>query len=154
MSMHIRHRLGGYLWRGVVGALLAAIALASPAIVLASGATKGASYVGSYAGARSGTISFKVSANGKQVIDLSVSTPFKCNGGCGGVVSPGGGSASISKQGKFKATLKLTEPGSSKVFGHDTVSGKFLKNGEATGTVTSHFNAGSAGETVVWSAVS
>jgi hypothetical protein len=149
--MSIRHRLGGHLCRG--GALLATLALASPAIVLASNATKGASYVGSYAGAKSGTISFKVSANGKQVIDLSVSTPFKCGGGCGGVMSPGGGSARISKQGKFKATLKLTAPGSSKVFGSDTVTGKFLGHGEAIGTVTSHFNAGSSGETVSWTAV-
>ncbi len=129
------------------------LALASPAVVLASGAVKGASYVGSYAGAKSGTISFKVSANGKQVIDLSVSTPFKCGGGCGGVTSPSGGTAKISKQGKFKATLKLTAPGSGKVYGSDTVTGKFLGHGEATGKVTSHFNASSAGETVSWTAV-
>jgi hypothetical protein len=129
------------------------LALASPAIVLASGATKGASYVGSYAGAKSGTISFKVSPNGKQVIDLTVSTPFKCNGGCGGVVSPSGGTAQISKQGTFKATLKLHAPGTGKVYGSDTVTGKFLTHGEAIGKVTSHFNAGSAGETVSWTAV-
>jgi hypothetical protein len=150
--MDIRHRLGGHLWRG--GALLVTIALASPAIVLASNATKGASYVGSYAGARSGTISFKVSASGKRVIDLSVSTPFKCNGGCGGVISPSGGTASISRQGKFKATLKLHALGSGKVYGSDTVTGKFLKHGVATGKVTSHFNVGGSGETVSWTAVS
>ncbi len=150
--MSIRHRLGGHLWRN--GALLAALALASPAVVLASNAAKGKSYVGSYAGAQSGTIAFKVSANGKQVIDLAVSTPFKCSGGCGGVVSPGGGTAKISKQGTFKATLELHAPGTGKVYGSDTVTGKFLTHGEATGTVTSHFNAGASSDLkVVWSAV-
>ena len=151
--MNIRHRLGGHLWRG--GALLAVVALASPAIVLASNAAKGKSYVGSYAGVQSGEISFKVSANGKQVIDLAVSTPFKCSGGCGGVVSPAGGSAKISKQGTFKATLKLHALGSGKVYGSDTVTGRFLAHGVATGTVASHFNASaSSDKKVVWSAVS
>ncbi len=150
LRMNIRHRLGRHLWRG--GVLAAAVALASSGIALASNAIKGASYSGSYAGARAGTISFKVSANGKQVLDLSVSTPFKCNGGCGGVSSPSGGSARISS-GKFKVTLKVPGLGSSKSIGSDTVTGKFLKHSEATGTVTSHFNSGSAGKTVDWSAV-
>jgi hypothetical protein len=150
--MNIRHRLGGHLCRG--GALIATLALASPAVVLASNAAKGKSYVGSYAGVQSGEISFEVSANGKQVIDLSVSTPFKCSGGCGGVVSPSGGTAQISRQGTFKATLKLHAPGTGKVYGSDTVTGKFLTHGEATGTVTSHFDAGASSDRkVVWSAV-
>lgn len=150
--MNIRHLSGGRPWRG--GALLATLALASPAIVLASNAAKGKSYVGSYAGVQSGSIAFKVSANGKQVIDLAVSTPFKCGGGCGGVVSPSGGTAQISKQGTFKATLKLHAPGTGKVYGSDIVTGKFLTHGEATGTVASHFNAGgSSDKKVVWSAV-
>jgi hypothetical protein len=37
-------------------------------------------------------------------------------------------------------------------FGTDTVAGKFLKHGKATGAVTSHFDAGSSGETASWTA--
>jgi hypothetical protein len=148
--MNIRHDLGRHLCRGSVLAVVAT--LASAGIALASDAIKGASYSGHYQGQSTEGISFKVSANGKKVIDLSVSTPFKCNGGCGGVESPSGGLAPISKSGKFKATLKLMGPGSTKTVGSDTVTGTFLKHGKAKGTVTSHFNSGSAGEAVSWTA--
>ncbi len=145
-------RFGGRLWRG--GVVVAAIVMASTGIAVASNAIKGASYTGSYAGAKAGTISFKVSANGKQVIGLSASTPFKCEVGCGGVPNPTIGSAAISKKGKFEAKLTLIGLGSSKKsIGNVTVTGTFLKHGEATGTVTSHFNAGGGGATVSWSAV-
>lgn len=148
--MNVRHELGRHLCRG--GALAAAAVLASAGVALASFAIKGASYSGHYKGRATDVISFTVSANRKQVIDLSVSTPFKCNGGCGGVDNPSGGSARISKTGKFQATLKLTEPGSTKSYGSDAVTGTFLKHGKAMGTVTSHFNGGSSGETVSWTA--
>jgi hypothetical protein len=145
-------RFGGRLWRG--GVVVAAIVVASTGIAVASNAIKGASYTGSYAGTRAGTISFKVSANGKRVDDLTASTPFKCSGGCGGVPTPGAGSATISGKGKFKATLTLIGLGTSKKsIGTVTVTGTFLKHGEATGTVASHFDSSSADETVVWSAV-
>jgi hypothetical protein len=148
--MSIRHELGRHLGRG--GALAAATVLASAGVALASDAIRGASYSGHYQGRATDTISFTVSANGKRVVDLSVSTPFKCGGGCGGVESPSGGSALISKKGKFEATLKLMEPGSTQVYGSDTVTGTFLKHGKAIGKVSSHFNRGSAGETVSWTA--
>lgn len=148
--MSIRGALGRHLCKS--GALAAAAVAASAGVALASHPIKGGSYSGHYTGRVTDTISFSVSANGKQVIDLSVATPFKCNGGCGGVESPSGGTAPISKQGKFKATLKLMEPGSAKSYGTDTVTGAFLSRGKAMGTVTSHFNAGSAGETVSWTA--
>jgi hypothetical protein len=148
--MNIRHALGRHLCRG--GALAAAAVLTSAGTALASYAIKGASYSGHYKGGVTDAISFNVSANGKQVIGLSVTTPFKCNGGCGGVERPSGGSARISKKGKFQATLKLMSPGSTKSYGSDTVTGTFLKHGKATGTVTSHFNGGSSGETVSWTA--
>lgn len=150
--MNIRHALGRYLCIG--GALASAAVLASSGIALATDAVKGASYSGHYQGRVTDTISFSVSTNGKQVIDLSVTTPFKCNGGCGGVESPIGGSARISGKGKFKATLKLIEPGSTKSDGSDTVTGTFLKHGKAKGTVTSHFDHGGSGETVSWTATS
>jgi hypothetical protein len=148
----LERRFGRRLWR--TATLVAAILLVGAGVASGSNATKGGSYGGTYAGRQSGGVSFKVSPNGKRVVDLIVSTPFKCGGGCGGVPSPGAGSATISKQGKFKATLTLFALGSTKKsIGSDTVTGTFLKNGEATGTVTSHFNASSAGETVNWSAV-
>ncbi len=150
--MNIRHPLGRHLWR--CGSLAAVAVLASAGIALASSASKGASYSGSYKGGATEAISFTVSASGKRVMDLSVITPFKCSGGCGGVERPSGGSAPISKNGKFKAALKLMGPGSTKSIGSDTVTGTFLKHGKAIGKVTSHFNAGSSGETVSWTATS
>ena len=73
---------------------------------------KGASYVGHYKGAAVTieAVSFKVSANGRKVIDLSVETPFKCAGGCGGVGSPTGGSARITRQGTFEVKLRIPAP--------------------------------------------
>jgi hypothetical protein len=150
--MNTPRALGRHLCRG--GALATVAVLASAGVALASNAVKGASYSGHYTGKVTDTISFTVSANGKRVTDLSVTTPFRCNGGCGGVPSPIGGSASISKKGRFKATLKLLELGSSKSFGTDTVIGTFEKHGKAKGTVSSHFNADSSGETVSWTATS
>lgn len=150
--MNIRRDLGRQLYRG--GALAVAVILASAGIALASRVIKGASYSGRYTGSTTEGISFKVSANGKKVIDLAVSTPFKCSGGggCGGVGSPSGGSARISSQGTFKAKLKIPAPGSRKSEGIDTVTGKFNDGGTATGTVTSHFNSGGYGKTVSWAA--
>lgn len=98
---------------------------------------------------------FKVSANGKKVIDLSADTPFKCSGGCGGVGSATAGTAKISSKGTFKATLKIMAPGSTtKSEGTDTITGKFVSHGRAKGTVASHFKTGkSSDEKVSWSAV-
>lgn len=137
-----------------VGALgMATLALSG--VALASKATPGATYVGHYKTIPTDEITFKVSANGKKVIDLSLNTPFKCNGGCGGVGSPITGTASISKQGKFKVVLKIIAPGpTAKAEGTDTVAGTFGKHGDAKGTVTSHFYESSSGETVRWTAVS
>ncbi len=150
--MNIRNAPGGHLCKG--GAVLAAAVLASSGIALASNAVKGASYIGHYQGGVTEAISFTVSANGKRVTDLSVTTPFKCSGGCGGVGSPIGGSARISEKGTFKITLKLVGPGSTKSFGTDTVTGTFLKHGKAKGTVSSHFDADNDGKTVSWTATS
>jgi len=144
-----RRRLSG------AAALAVAGTLALAPLAAASNATAGATYVGSYSTGLSDAIAFKVSSNGKRVIELKVSTPFKCHGGCGGVGSASPGSTSIAKNGTFKVTLNLKFPATgSKAIGTVTVTGKFLKHGEATGTVKSHFNSSSAGETVRWSAVS
>ncbi len=137
------------------GAMVAAATvLAGAGIALASNAVAEGSYSGTYKQRPTDTISFKVSANGKRVIDIAVSTPFHCGGGCGGVQSPSGGTARISKHGTFKATLPLQTPGTHpSTFGHDMVTGKFLKNGQAKGTVSSHFDKSpSSDETVDWTA--
>jgi hypothetical protein len=141
--------------RVVVCALFASLAvLATTGAAFASSQVKGASYNGAYKGGTGTSISFKVSSNGKKVIDLSVETPFKCSGGCGGVQSPSGGRAKISSKGTFKVKLKIFAPGStSNSTGTDTVTGTFLKHGRAKGTVASHFNAnGAPDKTVSWTA--
>jgi hypothetical protein len=130
--------------------------LAVAAVAPASNAVKGGSYVGSYSDGAQNAISFKVSANGKKVVELTLETPIKCKGGCGGVATASGGSASISKQGRFKVKLNLVfPPGSHKSEGTETVTGKFLKHGVAKGIVSSHFNGGdSSDRTVKWTATS
>ncbi len=145
---------GGFDKRiGGIGAIVGAAALVSATVAMASGAVKGASYIGSYSDGATDAISFKVSANGKKLTDLTVSTPIKCQGGCGGIGSATPASAKISKSGKFKLTLSLDfPPGSNKSEGTETVIGKFLKQGSATGTVSSHFKGGSVNRTVHWTA--
>jgi hypothetical protein len=88
------------------------------------------------------SVYFKVSKNGKRVIDLSPGTPIKCPKSVGGVGGlPGAtipGSAEISKQGTFKTKLTLFDPGGHKKGGTETVTGKFSDD-HATGKVTDHF---------------
>src|SRR5579871_1886672 len=134
---------GFEMWLCRIFALGAVATLAVATAASASSAVKGASYTGSYSDGAANAISFKVSANGKKVIDLNVSTPIKCQGGCGGIGSASPASASIAKNGKFKVTLNLVfPPGSNKSEGTETVTGEFLKHGTATGTVSSHFKGG------------
>jgi len=143
-----------------VATLALAAALATAGIALAAKQVKGATYVGHYKGASQVSLEavyFKVSANGRKVIDLSVRTPVKCNGGCGGIGTPTGGTAKISRQGTFKVKLKIPAPGpgkgsGAKSEGTDTVTGTFHAHGKASGTVTSRFNSGSGGATSYWTA--
>lgn len=136
-------------------ALALAATLACTGIALAAKQLRGATYVGYYKGAAQTVeaVYFKVSPNGRKVIDLSVDTPFKCAGGCGGVGTPKGGTAKISREGTFKVKLKIPAPGpGNKSEGTDTVTGTFHAHGRASGKVTSHFNAGGAGLTKSWTA--
>jgi hypothetical protein len=150
-GMHSPNKLGPRL-RSVV-LIAAALVFASAGVAFASHAIGGASYSGTYKGRPTEGISFKVSANGNKVTHLTVDTPFHCNGGCGSVASGGPGSARISSTGTFKVTLQLYfPPGSHSSEGTDTVTGKFLASGRAKGKVSSHFNRGSAGEAVSWTA--
>lgn len=149
--MHSPKGLGAGLWRG--GLIAAAVVLASGGVAFASHAIGGASYSGTYKGRPTEGLSFKVAANHKKLTDLTVDTPFHCNGGCGGVASGGPGSARITKKGTFTVKLQLYfPPGSHSSEGTDTVTGKFLAHGRVKGTVSSHFKHSSAGETVSWTA--
>ncbi len=87
-------------------------------------------------------VSFKVSATGKKVTNLDAGIAFKCRGGAGGFPSARPGSATITKKGTFKVTLKLYPPGrpGQKSSGTDTVTGRFVNGGKATGTVRTYFN--------------
>lgn len=135
------------------GFIALTLVLASASLAFAAKQVKGATYTGHWTGISTETILFKVSSNGKRVVDLSVTTPIKCNGGCGGVGSPIGGSAAITRKGTFKVTLKIPTPGATgKSEGTDTVTGTFHAHGTASGKVTSHFKGGGAGATRTWSA--
>ncbi len=90
-------------------------------------------------------VTFKVSANGKKVTNLGAGIAVKCKGGAGGFPSAKPGSGNITK-GTFKVMLKLYPPGRAgqKSSGTDTVTGKFVKGGKATGTVSTHFSGQNA----------
>ena len=149
--MHSRLSLGARGRRA--GLTTAAVLLAGGGVAFASHVIRGATYAGAYTGRPTDHISFKVSPNGAKVTQLSVSTPFHCGGGCGGVVNGGPGTARITRQGTFKVTLQLYfPPGSHSSEGTDTVTGTFLAHGHAKGTVSSHFTHGSGGETARWTA--
>ena len=150
--MSYRNAVRGSIARGAIVALAAGAV--GVGIASAAKQVRGATYVGHYKGASQigvAAISFKVSANGRKVIDLSVETPFKCSGGCGGVGTPVGGTAKISRNGTFKVKLKIPAPGGGKSEGTDTVAGTFRAHRKASGTVTSHFTSGS-GLTRSWTA--
>lgn len=86
-------------------------------------------------------VSFKVSATGKKVTNLDAGIAVKCMGGAGGFPSAKPGSGKITSHGTFKVVLKLYGFGPHpKVSGTDTVTGKFVKGGKATGTVRTYFN--------------
>jgi hypothetical protein len=152
-NLSIRNTLRVCASRGT--ALALAALLTSAGVALAGKQVKGATYIGHYTAAAEPVqaVSFKVSANGKKVIDLTVQTPFKCNGGCGGVGTPSAGTARITRAGTFKVTLKIPAPGpGGKSEGTDTVTGTFHAHHTASGTVTSHFNHSSGGVTKHWTA--
>lgn len=149
--MHAKSRFLARLRR--TGSVTAGVVVAGAGVALASHVLGGASYSGTYAGRPGEGLSFKVSANGKRVTNLTVSTPFHCSGGCGGVASGGPGSARITRTGTFKVTLQLYfPPGTHSSEGTDTVTGTFLAGGRAKGTVSSHFKHSGSGEKVRWTA--
>ena len=124
--------------RVVAGAITLAVALSTAAIALATAPNKGWTYT-----THSTTtvyVSFKVSASGTKVINLSAGIAVKCKGSAGGFPSAKPGSGRITN-GTFKVVLKLFPPGAAqKSNGTDTVTGKFVTGGKAIGAVLTHFN--------------
>jgi hypothetical protein len=125
---------------------LAAVAvgvLACASTALAAAPVKGGSYSGQLAAPRSAyLVSFKVSANGKQVTGLKISnTPFYCQGG-GPPIPVHFANATISKAGTFTSTGKyviVEGPLKGQVGTKLEITGKFAKGGAEQGTVTSTF---------------
>ncbi len=118
-------------------ALLGLLFLAQSAIAVAP--KKGGSYHGTLAAPRAGiAVTFKVSANGRKVSALKVSTmPLYCSGG-GPLVPITFKTASIT-EGKFKSTGKQTitgGPQKGKIGARLSITGKFGKGGTEAGKLT------------------
>lgn len=124
----------------VGGAFIVAGALVTGGVALATAPHKGWTYTTQ--STAKVFVSFKVSANGTKVTDLSPGDAVKCMGSAGGFPAAKPGSVKITKAGTFKAVLKLYPPGPAgqKSSGTDTVTGKFVTGGKATGTVRTYFN--------------
>lgn len=124
--------------RLIASALAIGVVLATAAVALAVKPVKGATYTGG--GKIHGqkfSVSFNVTSSGKRVKKISVPTPVACQ--LGGVKFPTSGSANITKQGTFKATMPLKAISGKKV-GHVTVTGKFLRHRKEKGRISSHWN--------------
>lgn len=127
------------------GALMVCAALSTAGVALAAAPQKGWTY--STQATAKVLVTFKVSADGRKLTNLNAGIAVKCNGSAGGFPSarrPGSGN--ITKKGIFKVVLKLYPPGAAgqKSSGTDTVIGKFVRGGKATGTVRTRFNGQNA----------
>lgn len=128
----------------VAGGLALAAGLSVAGIALATAPKKGWTYT---TGPRARVfVFFKVSANGQKVTNLGAGIAIKCKGGGGGFPAAKPGSGPITERGTFKVVLKLYPPGrpGQKSSGTDTVTGRFLSGGKATGTVRTYFNGQSS----------
>jgi hypothetical protein len=106
--------------------LVACLALA--AVALAAKPVKGARYSGHLAGVGStGTVTFKVSKNGKKVTGLTVAPFFPNTCGSGGPLPKYTSKPARIKKGKFTTTVFVV-----------TDTGTKLVAGKATGTFTAH----------------
>jgi hypothetical protein len=140
-----------------LGVATGLVTAAAAAAALAASPLKGATYHGSWGTAPAGgTVQFKVSANGKKVSGFNLgSVPLNCQGV---IPQANSSSATVSKAGKFAATLTLffppTQP--SRHVGTLVVSGTFHKGRKESGTLavkySSHGFSKSCGETVSYSA--
>jgi hypothetical protein len=122
---------------GILFSLAAAVTLAVlavGAIALAAAPVKGAKYAGHLNVSTSETVSFKVSASGKRVINVKVQPflPNKC--GAGGTPPPEKSTPAKVKNGKFTAKVRAVLS-NGLVSGRATVTGKFKSGGNESGLV-------------------
>lgn len=119
-----------------VGALALLGLLAAAPIALAGLQVAGATYKGHVMDGLNRAISFKVTKDGKDVTNISISGPLKfdkCHGP--GWTRVGNPKASISNKGHFSVVVhyKFAQKGSSATV---TLSGAFHKNAKESGTAT------------------
>jgi hypothetical protein len=130
-------------WKSLLATLVGLVGLLVAGAALAAGSIKGGSYTGSLIPARDGVlVSFKVSANAKQVTGLSTSNvPLYCSGG-GKPIPVHFKNATISSKGTFFSTgkyLVLEGPKRGQVGANLKISGKFLKGRKERGTLTTSY---------------
>jgi hypothetical protein len=121
-----------------LGRILVAVAAVSALVAGAAFAAKpakGKTYSGRVTGSPTETVSFTVSKNGKRVTKLNVPIAIRCAGGFGGIVPKPPKKIKITKKGTFKRAVKV-QGVTGKSFGKETVTGKFLKGGKESGTIT------------------
>ena len=134
-------RLGGR--KRALAALAAAGVLGCTGAAYAAAQIKGASYSGELAAPRSTyVVSFKVSANGRQVTHLAISNlPFYCGGG-GRPIPVRLANATISRTATFTSTGRyvISEgPLKGQVGTQLKITGRFAKGGSEHGTLTSTY---------------
>jgi hypothetical protein len=127
----------------LVALVVLVVALVCVTAALASKPHKG--YVYATSNTSFVSVYFKVAKNGKKVTNLDVGTPIKCPKSVGGVGGLPGAkrnrSASITRDGTFKAKLTLYSIGPKpKKAGSVTITGKFSDD-HATGKVSDKFNS-------------
>ena len=133
---------------GRIAAPVAVFAL-SAGVALAAKPVAGASYAGKTIVKYPAAVSFKVSANGKRVTGLTVPVVLGCQGG--GIAPAKPGSATITANGKFSATLFLRSPLGKVTPQKEIVTGTFGKRGHESGTIKSVFTSAGCGTTVRYS---
>jgi hypothetical protein len=127
----------------VPAATVALVVLSCAGAALAASQIKGAGYRGRLAAPRSSyKVSFKVSANGRQVTGLTISnTPFYCSGG-GRPIPVHFANATISSLGAFTSTGQYVireGPLKGQVGTKLKITGTFGKHGSELGTVASTY---------------
>jgi hypothetical protein len=130
-------------WKALLATSVAVVALVVVSAALAASQVRGGSYKGGLTPANDGAVvSFKVSANGKQVVALTISnTPLYCSGG-GKPTPVRFKNASISSSGTFSSTgeyLILEGPKKGQVGAKLKIAGRFLKGRREQGTLTTTY---------------
>ena len=141
----MRFKLSHRALTAVATALVAVPGVAATAFAAAP--IKGATYKGTMSVAAkpwhpklSVPISFKVSANGRQVSHFVFSYAVYCQGGGFGDFRSRSGQ--VTKRGKFKVKLPIYSQAGHTLQGFVIVTGSFARHGNESGKVTTDFNSG------------